>query len=102
MRTVGLIVAITYCVLTAAGQNRQKTGQSNTAAGSATSNVRVGVGVGEPRATGPDAQCTAAARRDRIKGTSYFYLTVAPDGIPHKIRLTRSLRKDLDREALNA
>jgi TonB family protein len=45
-------------------------------------------------------QCTEAAKKDRVKGKTVLWLIVTEQGKVASARVVRSLRKDLDREAM--
>jgi periplasmic protein TonB len=50
----------------------------------------------------PDPEYTASARHDKIEGTAIIDLKLGADGIPHDMKIARSLRPDLDQKALEA
>src|SRR5262249_27255911 len=49
----------------------------------------------------PEPQYTDAARKAKVSGTLVLSLTGKPDGTVHDLRIERSLRPDLDDQALN-
>ena len=50
----------------------------------------------------PNAQYTASARRKKISGRVVLVLVVTPEGTVRDAKVTSSLDKDLDRQALKA
>jgi len=50
----------------------------------------------------PDAEYTLAARRDRVQGIAVVRLRLDTDGVPHDVKVIRSLRSDLDEKAVEA
>jgi periplasmic protein TonB len=50
----------------------------------------------------PDPEYTSSARHDKIEGTVTINLKLDADGIPHEMKIARSLRPDLDQKALEA
>jgi len=49
----------------------------------------------------PEPQYTDAARKAKVSGTLVLSLTVMADGSVRDLRIERSLRPDLDEQALN-
>ena len=59
-------------------------------------------GVTAPRALyHPDPEYTDKARRKKIRGTVLLSIVVTPEGTVRDAKVTTSLDKDLDRQALN-
>jgi periplasmic protein TonB len=50
----------------------------------------------------PDPEYTPAARRDRVQGVAVVRLNLDAEGVPHDIKIVRSLRSDLDPKAIEA
>lgn len=50
----------------------------------------------------PDPAYSVAARRDRVQGIVVVQLNLDADGIPHDMKVVRSLRPDLDDKAIQA
>ena len=57
----------------------------------------------ESKGTGePQADCTEAARHDKVKGTVTLLAVVDTRGKAHDVKVIKSLRPDLDKRALDA
>ena len=64
---------------------------------------RVGVGVSPPRAVfSPDPLYPEAARKEHFMGVVVLHVIVGPDGRPSDVRVARSLRSDMDENAIKA
>ena len=50
----------------------------------------------------PPPQYTKKARKDKVEGTVVLKVTITPDGRATNISITKSLREDLDTQAINA
>jgi len=50
----------------------------------------------------PNPEYTVAARRDRIQGIVVVKLNLDIDGVPHDMKIARTLRQDLDEKAIEA
>jgi len=50
----------------------------------------------------PDPEYTTAARRDGIQGVAVVHLNLDAEGVPHDVKVVRSLRSDLDPKAVEA
>jgi protein TonB len=50
----------------------------------------------------PNPEYTVAARRDRVQGIVVVKLNLDTDGVPHDLKIARSLRADLDEKAIEA
>ena len=64
---------------------------------------RVGVGVSAPHPLyTPDPQYSPEALKAKLQGTVVLFLVVGPDGLPHDVRVARSLGMGLDEKAIEA
>src|SRR6266581_1342026 len=64
---------------------------------------RVGGGVSKPKAIyAPDPEYSEEARKAKYQGTCVVQLVVGPDGIPHDMRVVRTLGLGLDEKAIEA
>lgn len=64
---------------------------------------KVGGGVTPPKPIyAPDPEYDENARKQRIQGTVVLWLIVGPDGLPHDIKVARSLGHGLDEKAIEA
>ena len=62
---------------------------------------RVGAGVSPPRAVySPDPPYPEAARKEHFMGTVVLHVIVGPDGRTSNVRVARSLRQDMDENAI--
>ena len=69
----------------------------------ATFSARVGGGGTRPRAIyDPDPDYSDAARKAKYQGSVVLWLVVGADGLPHNIRVQRSLGMGLDEKAVAA
>jgi periplasmic protein TonB len=75
--------------------------QCVTVVGAAKDQSKNGVTAPKPIYT-PDPEYTDAARRDKIQGVAVVKLSLDVDGVPHDIKILRSLRSDLDVKAVEA
>jgi TonB family protein len=65
--------------------------------------LRVGGAVSAPRAIfAPDPEYSEEARRAGYQGTVVLWVVVGADGLPHDIRVQRTLGKGLDEKAIEA
>src|SRR6266568_3842512 len=64
---------------------------------------RVGGGVSAPKAIyAPEPEYSEEARKAKFQGTCVVQLVVGPDGIPHDMRVVRTLGLGLDEKAIEA
>ncbi len=64
---------------------------------------KVGGGVSAPRVIeAPDPDYSEEARKAKYQGTCILWLVVGPDGLPHDLKVSRTLGMGLDQKALEA